>query len=400
MTLGFPTHLAPRSTNRSLAKGTHAAALVCVVGAFLLLEAFQLASSSAQYWPALLAIVPMAITVYLLDHSRTRRLALVNLVVGAACMFFYTQFLFDEHPMVWASDALLLSLPKEALILCCGPSRHLASAVGWALAGYVVGEVAVSAGAVVAQGVVQFDVTAFVALVAIIGIRVLSTVAAGPSTRAQTRLHRAARDEELAVVRSRIELKASALLHDTVLNHLAAISATSPGGLTRELRDGVEHDLMMLLSEQWLGESNGAIERDNAVDWETSALRASINLVRDMGLEVDVTGDHAVLDRLTAERASSLALAVHQCLVNVVNHADTDRAEVLLARTDTEVSVMVIDGGKGFSVEDTPSDRLGLRQSVRRRVEAAGGAVRIWSTPGRGTSVMIRLPLSPGAEGV
>jgi len=35
---------------------------------------------------------------------------------------------------------------------------------------------------------------------------------------------------------------------------------------------------------------------------------------------------------------------------------------------------------------------------VRRRVEAVDGAVRIWSTPGMGTSVMIRLPVTPRAE--
>jgi signal transduction histidine kinase len=374
-------------------------AFVCVVGAFLLIEALQLAAPHLRLWPALVALAPLAATIYLLDHSRTRVFAVANLVVGGACLYLYTWIVFEDLSMVEASDALPLTLPKIALILCCGPSRRVATAVAWSLAGYLVGEGVVIAAVTVAGGTVQFDIPAFAALVAIVVIRILSMVAAGPSTRAQARLHRAARDEELAVVRSRIELRASGLLHDTVLNHLSAISTTRPGALAVDLRRGVEHDLDMLLSEQWLGETNGAIDRDNAVDWESSALRASINLVRDMGLEVDVTGDHAVLDGLTADRAASLALAVHQCLINVVNHADTDRAEVLLARTATEVSVMVIDGGKGFSVEDTPSDRLGLRQSVRRRVEAADGAVRIWSTPGRGTSVMIRLPVTPNADG-
>jgi signal transduction histidine kinase len=399
VTLGFPTHLASRSTNRSLAKGTHATALICIVGAFLLIEALQLAAPHLTLWPALITLAPLAATIYLLDHSRTWLFAVANLVVGGACLYLYTWILFTDLSMVESSDALLLTLPKIALILCCGPSRRAATAVAWSLAGFLVGEGVVRTAAAVAGQTVQFDTSAFAALVALVAIRILSMVAAGPSTRAQARLHRAARDEELAGVRSRIEVRASGLLHDTVLNHLSAISTTRPGVLADDLRRGVEHDLDMLLSEQWLGETNGAIDRDNAVDWESSALRASIDLVRDMGLEVDVTGDHAVLDGLTADRAASLALAVHQCLVNVVNHADTDRAEVLLARTATEVSVMVIDGGKGFSVEDTPSDRLGLRQSVRRRVEAADGAVRIWSTPGRGTSVMIRLPVAPNVDG-
>jgi signal transduction histidine kinase len=54
---------------------------------------------------------------------------------------------------------------------------------------------------------------------------------------------------------------------------------------------------------------------------------------------------------------------------------------------------MVIDTGKGFSEAETGADRLGLRNSVRRRIEAIDGTVQVWSTPGRGTSIMIRVPV-------
>jgi signal transduction histidine kinase len=53
---------------------------------------------------------------------------------------------------------------------------------------------------------------------------------------------------------------------------------------------------------------------------------------------------------------------------------------------------MVIDAGKGFTEAEMGADRLGLRQSVRKRIESVGGHVQVWSTPGKGTSVMIRLP--------
>ena len=59
---------------------------------------------------------------------------------------------------------------------------------------------------------------------------------------------------------------------------------------------------------------------------------------------------------------------------------------------------MVIDGGKGFHERETSVDRLGLRQSVRRRIESVGGTVQVWSTPGKGTSVMIRVPASKNAQ--
>ncbi|MDQ1579164.1 MAG: hypothetical protein QOE21_1851, partial [Microbacteriaceae bacterium] len=53
---------------------------------------------------------------------------------------------------------------------------------------------------------------------------------------------------------------------------------------------------------------------------------------------------------------------------------------------------MVVDTGRGFSEGETGADRLGLRTSVRRRIEAIQGSVQVWSTPGRGTSIMIRIP--------
>jgi signal transduction histidine kinase len=40
-----------------------------------------------------------------------------------------------------------------------------------------------------------------------------------------------------------------------------------------------------------------------------------------------------------------------------------------------------------------PADRLGLKSSVFGRVEAEGGTVKIWTSPGHGTSVLFTLPL-------
>ena len=105
-------------------------------------------------------------------------------------------------------------------------------------------------------------------------------------------------------------------------------------------------------------------------------------------MTVDVTGDLAAIDRLSSERDIAVGLAVKQCLVNVLRHAQVARAEVAVIGSESDVSVMVIDAGRGFSEQQVASDRLGLRQSVRRRIESVNGEVRLWSTPGRGTSVL------------
>jgi len=82
----------------------------------------------------------------------------------------------------------------------------------------------------------------------------------------------------------------------------------------------------------------------------------------------------------------------------VQRHSGVENAEVVVYGSETEVSVMVVDAGRGFSEAETGADRLGLRHSVRRRIEAVGGQVQVWSTPGRGTSVMIRVPVDAAAR--
>jgi signal transduction histidine kinase len=54
----------------------------------------------------------------------------------------------------------------------------------------------------------------------------------------------------------------------------------------------------------------------------------------------------------------------------------------------------VLDEGQGFDQARVPADRLGLRASVRERLAAVGGGVTIWTRPGQGTSVMLRVPLA------
>jgi len=52
----------------------------------------------------------------------------------------------------------------------------------------------------------------------------------------------------------------------------------------------------------------------------------------------------------------------------------------------------LVDDGLGFDQARIPEDRLGLRASVQERLAAVGGSATIWTQPGQGTSVMLRVP--------
>ncbi|MFK4731217.1 hypothetical protein ROT00_16130 [Agromyces mediolanus] len=112
-------------------------------------------------------------------------------------------------------------------------------------------------------------------------------------------------------------------------------------------------------------------------------------------LHVRVSGELARLVELGASRLDALDAAVGQCLVNVARHAGVRSAEVMIGGGADELTVAVIDTGVGFDEARVPADRIGLRTSIRARVEHEGGTVRLWSKPGVGTTIVLTMPKVP-----
>lgn len=108
---------------------------------------------------------------------------------------------------------------------------------------------------------------------------------------------------------------------------------------------------------------------------------------------------HWHLEGLDTPLPRLLAIAVYrlvqELLTNVVKHAHTPEARVHVVREPEQVLVIVEDNGVGFAVDapGAPPTGVGLL-SLRHRVLALGGQVRIQSQPGRGTIVSLELPLA------
>lgn len=124
----------------------------------------------------------------------------------------------------------------------------------------------------------------------------------------------------------------------------------------------------------------------------TAPLSEALGIARDAGITVRLGGSPDALDLLGPRRRDALEAAVGQCLVNVIRHAGVDEAEVAVGPGDGEVTVVVVDSGAGFDLDEVPDDRIGLRTSIKGRIEQEGGSVRIWSRPGVGTTVVLSVP--------
>jgi two-component system, NarL family, sensor histidine kinase DevS len=80
---------------------------------------------------------------------------------------------------------------------------------------------------------------------------------------------------------------------------------------------------------------------------------------------------------------------VQEALTNVARHSGAEHASVVLSALGRHIRLVVEDDGRGFD-PSTPTGRLGIA-GIGERVEMFGGGLRIESSPGAGTAVIVDL---------
>ena len=357
MPLGLPPHLATRTTTTAVARAGHAAAAVSLIGVGVIVISIQAYLPEFVVWPALLVLVPMIVLLGLLERAPSTFIAASYLVIGA------------------------------------GP--RLGASMVWTTAGFAIGELASFVALLVLGSPWRLSVTTVVVWFIVVGLLAVLRIDLLTSRDSQIELYRAARDEMLADVRRTFEARATALLHDTVLNQLAVITTTQRE-LSPAARAGISADLALIVGQEWFDVGDQA-ERDAGE--RAQRLRAAIDEAAAGVVTVELSPDAGVLDALDGEAFDEFSRAIAQCIANVRRHADTGTAEVVLGGSDTEVSAMVIDDGRGFALDERTDGRLGVGTSIVGRLETIGGSAVVWSQPGKGTSVLLRVPVRvPGDD--
>jgi PAS domain S-box-containing protein len=109
------------------------------------------------------------------------------------------------------------------------------------------------------------------------------------------------------------------------------------------------------------------------------------------GIRVRFT--HRSIDELVSkELASAVYRITQEALRNVARHSGAKDASVSLRGTEDALILNVRDSGCGFNVEAARSQAgLGLT-SMEERARMLGGTLEIQSKPGKGTTVVVRIP--------
>jgi signal transduction histidine kinase len=97
-----------------------------------------------------------------------------------------------------------------------------------------------------------------------------------------------------------------------------------------------------------------------------------------------------VLDYLTDDQQTCIYRVVQEALTNCARHANAESVRVSVAAEDENIIVVVHDDGEGFVVESAKGG-LGLL-SIRERVEALNGKLRISSLLHKGTVLEVAIP--------
>ncbi len=102
-----------------------------------------------------------------------------------------------------------------------------------------------------------------------------------------------------------------------------------------------------------------------------------------------------VTDPLPRDIASCLYRVAQESLANILKHARAARVELELTCDDQEITLSIYDTGVGFDLKDIRARHPGLGLvNMRERVRSVRGRLDIQSELGRGTHIIVHIPLS------
>ncbi|MBB5022653.1 sensor histidine kinase [Desulfurispira natronophila] len=107
--------------------------------------------------------------------------------------------------------------------------------------------------------------------------------------------------------------------------------------------------------------------------------------------------------RLLAELEIALYRIVQESLTNISKHANARNVSIIISLRPEQLNLVIEDDGKGFDVEqhfssDAYLEHLGLH-GIQERAEIMGGAFKIESNIGSGTTIFIKVPMTIAHEG-
>ncbi len=197
-------------------------------------------------------------------------------------------------------------------------------------------------------------------------------------------------------------IRLSRELHDDLAQRVAlhAAELTLLRGRLKDASPDV-HEQIAALSKQTAG-IGAALHRLShelhparlsalGLDASIRSLCRNVTEAHKLAIDVAISGNSTAVD---SDAALCIYRITQEALQNVVKHSGASRATVTLSIQDSNIRLTVGDDGAGFNQDAVKGkDTLGL-VSMRERARLVRGQIEVTSSPGHGTRVDVRVPLS------
>lgn len=197
-------------------------------------------------------------------------------------------------------------------------------------------------------------------------------------------------------------------LHDETSQALTSLTLNLQAAITKAKTDGVvEADLIGKLQKV----QSQVVHTQNEIAKLMKELRPTLldelglpaaitryakDSLEPMGTKVSTEFDR-VAERLPAQVEVTLFRIAQGTIGNILEHAEAKNASIRLECNTTECVLAVQDDGKGFDVKKITRVDKGGRGAglftMKERAYLVGGACRIDSKPGKGTKIVVKVPV-------
>jgi signal transduction histidine kinase len=128
---------------------------------------------------------------------------------------------------------------------------------------------------------------------------------------------------------------------------------------------------------------NGLLPAVEKLAKNVSATSALTIEVQDFGLD----------ERLENSMEITVFRIIQELVTNIIKHSKASEASISITQHTDLLSIIVEDNGQGFNQKSIhEKDGMGLA-NIERRVEHLEGSIEVDSTKGKGTTVLIDIPI-------
>jgi signal transduction histidine kinase len=129
-----------------------------------------------------------------------------------------------------------------------------------------------------------------------------------------------------------------------------------------------------------------------SISFQEQLLNLSDNMLKRSGIQVIMDTSGLQEEWLQNEQKLVIYRIVQEQFTNIVKHAGAGLVYVLLCNTPDEFKMNIFDNGKGMETE-TKKEGIGLR-NIRGRLAIFNGTVDIRTSPGKGFTMDVTIPLT------